>query len=113
MRLFEGTQFDVPPRCDRCNELEADCQCPPPPPERKPADSQEAKVSTEKRKRGKIVTLVSGLSEPDTDLSLLTKTLKDYCGSGGTLKDEVIEIQGDQQGRVREKLAELGYRIKQ
>jgi len=111
MRLFEGTELDVPPRCDRCNELEADCQCPPPPPERKPAESQSAQVSIEKRKRGKVVTLVQGLSEPDTDLPLLVKTLKDYCGSGGTLKDSVVEIQGDQQKRVKEKLAVLGYRV--
>ena len=111
MRLFEGTEFDVPPRCDRCEELEADCKCPPPPPERKSAESQTAKVSIEKRKRGKVVTLVQGLSEPDTDLTALTKTLKDHCGSGGTLKAEVIEIQGDQQGRVTKKLTSLGYKV--
>ena len=32
VRLFEGTKWDIPPRCDRCSELEEDCQCPPEPP---------------------------------------------------------------------------------
>ena len=80
MRLFEGTEFDIPPRCDRCNELEADCQCEPLPEPKLPPDEQTATVRTEKRKRGKLVTLVQGLNATDCDLVELLTTLKNHCG---------------------------------
>ena len=112
MRLFEGTEFDVPPRCDRCNELESDCQCEPIPEPKLPASEQTARVSTEKRKRGKSVTLVTGLRDSECDLQELVTTLKGHCGAGGTLKSETIEIQGDQAARVRQKLSELGFKVK-
>lgn len=111
MRLFEGTEFDIPPRCDRCNALEADCECGPPPVERRPPSEQTAVVSTEKRKRGKVVTLIAGLAEPDTDMAQLVTTLKDFCGAGGTLKSGAIEIQGKVAERVQQKLRNLGYNV--
>ena len=112
MRLFEGTEFDIPPRCERCEQLEADCECGPPPPERKAPSEQSAKVHTEKRSRGKVVTIVGGLIEPDTDLPELLSRLKSHCGSGGTLKANTIEIQGDQADRIRKELRSLGYQVK-
>ena len=112
MRLFEGTEFDMPPRCDRCERLEEECDCPPPPPDRAPPEEQTANVMTEKRKKGKIVTLVSGLSEPQTDLAALAKALKDFCGAGGSLKNDIIEVQGEHLARVCEKLESIGYRVK-
>lgn len=111
MRLFEGTQFDVPPRCERCDELESDCKCGPLPVQRKPPAEQTATIVTEKRKRGKVVTVIRGLSEPDCDLAGLVTTLKDHCGSGGTVKNEEIVIQGDQVHRIREKLQALGFAL--
>lgn len=120
MRLFEGTEFDVPPRCDRCNELEADCQCEPIPEPKLPPSEQKAVVSSEKRKRGKMVTVVRGLAAHETDLAELTTDLKNHCGAGGTVKPDerdetkqVIEIQGDQASRVAARLTELGYNVKQ
>ena len=112
MRLFEGTEFDIPPRCERCNELEADCQCEPLPEPKLPPSEQTATVRTEKRKRGKLVTLVQGLNSTDCDLDELLTTLKNHCGAGGTVKDDVLEIQGDQAKRVREKLLSLGFNVK-
>jgi translation initiation factor 1 len=112
MRLFEGTHFDIPPRCERCGELEKDCQCPPAPPPRVPPDKQTAKLAVEKRAKGKIVTVVRGLPEVGNDLPALLAELKSLCGAGGTLKDEVLEIQGDHAGRIRERLTKIGYRVK-
>ena len=112
MRLFEGTEFDIPPRCDQCNELVDNCQCEPPPKQFLPPDQQTAVVRQEKRKKGKVVTLVTGLSAHDSDLQTLTKTLKDHCGAGGTLKDEEIEIQGNQLARVKQTLQEIGYKVR-
>ena len=112
MRLFEGTEFDIPPRCEQCGELEADCACPPPPPERTPPAEQTALVRVEKRKKGKVVTVVSGLSAEGNDFPELLTKLKNACGAGGTIKDEQIEIQGNQSTRVVEVLKGLGYRVK-
>ena len=67
MRLFEGTEFDRPPRCDVCGQLEADCQCPPPPPLRIPPEKQTAKISVERRKKGKTVTVIRGLPAVGND----------------------------------------------
>ncbi len=112
MRLFEGTQFDRPPRCDRCGQLETDCQCPPPPPPRIPPADQTARITIEKRKRGKVVTAIHGLPAVGNDLPQLLTTLKNACGAGGTLKEEAIEIQGKQAQRVREVLLQLGFKVK-
>jgi translation initiation factor 1 len=110
MRLFEGTPFDVPPRCERCEELEEDCKCPPGPKHRTPPEKQTAKLAVEKRKRGKSVTVVRGLA--DSDLPWLLKQLKSACGAGGAVKDDTLEIQGNQMERMREELLGMGYRVK-
>lgn len=70
-----------------------------------------ARLSMEKRKKGKTVTVVRGLSEPDSDLNDLLTQLKSACGAGGALKDEALEIQGKQIPRVRDHLLKLGYRV--
>lgn len=114
MRLFEGTPWDRPPRCERCGELESVCRCPPlppPPPDRKPPDKQRARVMVEKRAKGKLVTVVRGLAAADNDLADLLTRLKTACGAGGTVKDDLLEIQGDHQRRVAELLAAIGYRV--
>ena len=57
---------------------------------------------TSSGRRGKTVTLVTGL--PPGDLDAVAKELKKLCGSGGSVKDGVVEIQGDQRARVIERL---------
>ena len=112
MRLFEGTPFDRPPRCEQCGQLEADCQCPPAPPPRVPPGEQTARLSVEKRKKGKVVTVVRGLSSEGNDLAELLTQLKTACGAGGTLKEGDLEIQGNHLDRVRQLLRTIGYRVK-
>lgn len=112
MRLFEGTPFDRPPRCERCGELEAECRCPPPAPPRIPPEKQTARLAVEKRPKRKHVTVVRGLSAEGNDLAELLTKLKTACGAGGAIRDEVLEIQGDQRERVRAVLSSLGYRLK-
>jgi translation initiation factor 1 len=110
MRLFEGTPFDRPPRCERCGELETDCRCPPPEPEYLPPSSQTARLAVEKRKKGKVVTVIRGLTVEGNDLPALLTQLKSKCGAGGSLDGDALEIQGNQLDRVRAVLAGLGYR---
>jgi translation initiation factor 1 len=112
MRLFAGTQFDRPPRCDRCGALEEECQCPPAPPPRLEPSQQTARITIEKRQKGKLVTVISGLPEIGNDLGELLTQLKTACGSGGTLKEGKLEIQGDQAARVKQKLLSLGFNVK-
>lgn len=112
MRLFEGTPFDIPPTCDRCGKLEEECTCPPLPPAQIPPEKQTARLAVEKRKKGKLVTVVRGLPAEGNDLAELLGKLKTACGAGGTLKDEELEIQGNHLERVRELLKGLGYRVK-
>lgn len=111
-RLFAGTEFYQPPTCDRCGELEEACQCPPPVAPRIPPEQQTAKLSVEKRKKGKVVTVVRGLPAEGNDLAELLTQLKTACGAGGALKDDSLEIQGKHVERVRDALSELGYRIR-
>ncbi len=112
MRLFEGTPFDRPPHCEQCGQLESECTCPPPAPVRIPPERQTARIAMEKRKNGKRVTVIRGLPEEGNDLPDLLTRLKSHCGAGGTLKDGELEIQGEQLDRVRDKLQQLGYRVK-
>jgi translation initiation factor 1 len=77
-----------------------------------PASEQTARVAVEKRKKGKVVTVVSGLSAAASDLPALLTRLKTQCGAGGTLKDDCLEIQGAHLDRIRAALAELGYRLR-
>ena len=112
MRLFEGTQWDRPPRCEQCGELEEDCTCPPPPRVLTPPEKQTARLAVEKRKKGKVVTVVRGLPAEENDLPTLLGQLKTACGAGGTLKGDLLEIQGNHVERVRDLLASLGYRVR-
>jgi len=112
MRLFAGTPFDRPPRCGRCGELEEDCTCLPEPPSRIPPEQQMARLTVEKRKKGKLVTVVQGLNAEGNDLPELLTLLKSTCGAGGTLKEDVLEIQGNQLDRIHEALGKIGYRVR-
>ena len=65
-----------------------------------------------KGRGGKAVTLVKNLVLTETDLKSLAKKLKAVCGSGGTVKDGVIEIQGEHREKIAEFLAKLGFKVK-
>lgn len=112
MRLFAGTEFDRPPSCERCGELEEACTCPPEPAARLDPGKQTAKLAVEKRKKGKTVTVVRGLPAKGNDLPELLRKLKSACGAGGTLKDDELEIQGNILDRVRDELKKIGFQTK-
>ena len=64
-----------------------------------------------KGRKGKAVTVVTGLPLDPAGLQSLAKQLKQRCGAGGTVKDGTIEIQGDCRDRVLEALKGQGYRV--
>jgi translation initiation factor 1 len=65
-----------------------------------------------KGRGGKVVTLVKNLHLSADNYKTLTKHLKQTCGSGGTIKDGVIEIQGDHRDTIAVALQRLGYKTK-
>jgi translation initiation factor 1 len=67
---------------------------------------------TSKGRGGKTVTTITGLQLPPDELRALTKALKQCCGTGGAVKDDVIEIQGDQRDTLVRELEDRGYRVK-
>ena len=78
-----------------------------------PASAGVARVSRSTKGRGgKTVTLVAGLGLDEAALLQLGKVLKVACGSGGTVKDGVIEVQGDHCAQVMQALAKQGYKAK-
>ena len=65
-----------------------------------------------KGRKGKGVTLVSGVPLDAAGLKELAKELKQLCGTGGTLRDGVIEIQGDQRDKLLPMLQNKGWKVK-
>lgn len=90
----------------------ADTSHPTHPTENKPPEKQRAVISLEKRKKGKVVTLIGNLALSDTDLKDLARTLKTACGTGGTARDGEIELQGDCRERTKTYLQQNGYGLK-
>jgi translation initiation factor 1 len=68
--------------------------------------------SDSKGRGGKAVTLVKKLVLSEEDMKELATKLKQVCGSGGTVKDGVIEIQGEHREKIAEALKKMGYKVK-
>jgi translation initiation factor 1 len=78
-----------------------------------PGDGQ-VRVSRDRKGRGgKVVTVVRGLPLDAAALVLLGKELRSACGAGGTVKDGVVEVQGDHVARVLELLSARGFKARQ
>lgn len=96
--------------CPECEQPEADCIC-----AQQPLNSGDgvACVRRENKGRGgKTVTTIQGLCLTLDELKTLTAALKKRCGCGGSLKDGVIEIQGDQVELLLEDLRKRGFKAK-
>jgi translation initiation factor 1 len=65
-----------------------------------------------KGRGGKAVTIVRGLPLAPAELKALAKALKQRCGVGGSVKDDTIEIQGDQRQLLKAELEKRGYLVK-
>lgn len=97
--------------CPGCGKPAADCVCRRK--EQTPKGDGIVRVALEtKGRKGKGVTLVTGVLLGQDGLNALARQLKQRCGSGGTVKDGVIEIQGDHRDAVMGELKNLGYTVK-
>jgi translation initiation factor 1 len=98
--------------CEVCEKPVAACLCSKQKPAQAYADGMLRIRRETKGRKGKGVTLVDGLSLPAAEMELLARQLKNKCGSGGTVKEGMIEIQGDHRGTVQEFLQQAGYKTK-
>jgi translation initiation factor 1 len=97
--------------CPQCGKPAAECVC------RKgaaiPHGDGIVRVSREtKGRKGKTMTLVTGVPLDEPGLQKLATELKRRCGAGGTVKEGVIEIQGDHRDLVSAELTRRGYTVK-
>ena len=111
--LFDGTPLERPVTCPGCEEPLDECACP-----RDvsgevllPSD-QSVRIGREKRRKGKTVTVITGLDPVASNLRAILGQLKSACAAGGTVSQDRIEIQGDHRERALAILQDLGYPAK-
>lgn len=73
---------------------------------------QDLRVWLDRKGGGKVITIVKGFIGQNTDLETLGKQLKGLCGSGGTVKDEEVQLQGDHRDKVIAWLSSKNYKAK-
>ena len=96
--------------CPDCRQPQAQCVCKA---AAVPAGDGIVRVSRDTKGRGgKTTTVVKGVVLDAAALTALGKQLKALCGSGGTVKDGVIEVQGDHCDRIIEALKKQGHQVK-
>jgi len=97
--------------CPACGNTIENCICS----SKKPAPQGDGivRVSREtKGRRGRAVTVIAGVPLDHDRLLKLAQELKQQCGSGGTVKDSIIEIQGDHRDKLMAELKKRGYTVK-
>lgn len=97
--------------CPACGKPLAKCACR----QKKAAPKSDGIVRvgrSTKGRKGKGVTVITGVPLDRDGLQQLAKQLKQKCGSGGTIKDAIIEIQGDHRDTLVEELKRQGYTVK-
>ncbi len=90
--------------CSTCGLPKELCVC-----ETIAKEQQKIQVTTDKRKFGKIYTIISGFNQRDIDIKDLTKKLKNKFACGGTFKDDTIELQGNHKVQMRQALKDMGF----
>ncbi|WP_031481043.1 translation initiation factor Sui1 [Maridesulfovibrio frigidus] len=96
--------------CPACNSPKEKCSC-----GKKSIPNNDGVVRIERQtkgRKGKGVSIITGLPLDGDSLKKLGKTLKQKCGTGGTIKDSIIEIQGDHRDTLKLELEKLGYKAK-
>ncbi len=96
--------------CPVCRQPVLDCTCKA---RSIPQTDGAVRISLQTKGRGgKSVTLVKGLPLDTAALTVLGKQLRSVCGTGGTVKDGVVEVQGDHVATVMAALLKLGFNVK-
>lgn len=89
--------------CPKCGLPTQACVC-----EQIVKESQKIKITTDKKRYGKIVTVVTGF-ESGINVKKIAKALKNELACGGTYKNDIIELQGDHRNKIKSELVKLGF----
>ncbi|MBL7059181.1 translation initiation factor [Candidatus Pacearchaeota archaeon] len=89
--------------CPKCGLPQPACVC-----EQIVKSSQRIQVSTDKKRYGKIVTIVSGFDK-EINVKKIAKAMKNQLACGGTYKDQTIELQGNHTKKIKDILVKLGF----
>ena len=100
--------------CPDCNRLATACRCKkkPAPSTGTPQDGIVRVSRSTKGRKGKGVTLITGIPLEGAALKTYAKKLKAACGAGGALKGDVVEVQGDHRDRLVPLLEAEGWTVK-
>jgi translation initiation factor 1 len=90
--------------CETCGLPKDLCVC-----ETIAKETSKITVSIEKKKFGKLYTIITGVDMKEIDINNLVKSLKSKLACGGTIKDGRIELQGDHKNKMRSLLIEFGF----
>ena len=90
--------------CPKCGLPQDLCVC-----ETIAKEEQRIRVRKEKKRYGKLITIVEGLDKSTIDIKDVAKKLKSKLACGGTVKDSIIELQGDHVVKVKGELVKLGF----
>jgi translation initiation factor 1 len=90
--------------CEVCGLPKEICVC-----EEIAREQQKITIAVDKRRYGKMMTVIDGINPHDTDMDTLISSLKSKCACGGTIKDGKIELQGDHRIKVKETLEKMGF----
>jgi translation initiation factor 1 len=112
-RLVYSTDDGRITTCPICGQPYKHCHCDQPSTAPMKKNDGIVRVTRDRKHRGgKTVTLITGVPGSSSELAALAQQLKKLCGSGGTVKEGAIEIQGDHCDKVQARLSELGYKVK-
>lgn len=111
-RLVYSTEGGRVTNCPTCGLPYNQCRCGESTQPARKSDGIVRVMRDRKQRGGKTVTVITGVAGGESELAALAQQLKKLCGSGGTVKDRNIEIQGDHCDKVITKLTGLGYRVK-
>lgn len=101
--------------CPTCGSPTKNCSCKgkKPKPKSKVGSDGIIRIRREKKgRKGKTVTTISGFSEGNDDLKQIAKSLKGKCGTGGSIKDGAIIIQGDHRQTIQSELQKQGFKVR-
>jgi translation initiation factor 1 len=118
-RLVYDSDAVQPGRCPACGKRLDRCSCgqhasrpAAEKPLNLPRDGTVRLMRDRKGRGGKAVTLIAGVPGTPAQLAALASDLKRLCGTGGTLRGDIIEIQGDVRDRLKPELERRGYKVK-
>jgi translation initiation factor 1 len=92
--------------CPKCGLPKEICVC-----EDIAREQQKITIVVDKRRYGKMMTIVDGIDPHELDLDSLISNLKSICACGGTIKDGKIELQGDHRAKVKQSLEKMGFTV--